>query len=276
MNNITDTCWDVKKKDCLTYKKWDSKYASARLITGGAFYDISNDTTAGSLSLLLSLVLLCISLYTIVKLLHGLVIKSQGQGILIRYIKHTLSVSPYLTMVYGTILTIAVQSSSITTSTFTPLVGLGIITVEQMYPLSLGCNIGTTFTAMLAALATSKKNAIQIAMCHLLFNILGILIWFPVPRMRNVPIRMANKLGEHIEQFKCFGVFYIAYSFIVVPLMLYGTSHLFDLGTGALFMGILMTMMIVYGSFLVFAKFDKLTVCHKLLRCSRGGAEIQP
>ena len=51
--------------------------------------------------------------------------------------------SPYLSMLFGIGLTIMVQSSSITTSTFTPLVGLDIISLEQMLPLTLGANIGT-------------------------------------------------------------------------------------------------------------------------------------
>lgn len=74
-------------------------------------------------------------------------------------------------------MTILVQSSSIFTSTLTPLVGLGIITVERVYPFTLGSNIGTTVTGILAALtATSQKelrNSIQIALCHTFFNIIG-------------------------------------------------------------------------------------------------------
>lgn len=69
------------------------------------------------------------------------------------------------------------QSSSIFTSTLTPLVGLGIITIERVYPFTLGSNIGTTITGIMAALtATTPKelrNSLQIALCHTFFNIFG-------------------------------------------------------------------------------------------------------
>lgn len=74
-------------------------------------------------------------------------------------------------------MTILVQSSSIFTSTLTPLVGLGVITVERVYPFTLGSNIGTTVTGILAALTASTpqdlRNSLQIALCHTFFNIIG-------------------------------------------------------------------------------------------------------
>ena len=61
-------------------------------------------------------------------------------------------------MLAGAGLTFLVQSSSVFTSTLTPLVGLGIIGVERMYPLTLGSNIGTTTTSILAALASDPDQ----------------------------------------------------------------------------------------------------------------------
>lgn len=73
--------------------------------------------------------------------------------------------------------TILVQSSSVFTSTLTPLVGLGIITLERVYPFTLGSNIGTTITGIMAALTANSsrelKNSLQIALCHTFFNIFG-------------------------------------------------------------------------------------------------------
>ena len=74
-------------------------------------------------------------------------------------------------------MTIVVQSSSIFTSTLTPLVGMGIITLDRVYPFTLGSNIGTTITGIMAALtatgAKELKNSLQIALCHTFFNIFG-------------------------------------------------------------------------------------------------------
>ena len=80
-------------------------------------------------------------------------------------------------MLIGTVSTILIQSSSIFTSTLTPMVGIGLIEVETVYPMFLGSNIGTTFTAILAALTESGpklKHTIQGALVHLFFNVLGI------------------------------------------------------------------------------------------------------
>lgn len=52
----------------------------------------------------------------------------------------------YLAILIGCIMTILVQSSSIFTSALTPLAGIGVISLERIYPLTLGSNIGTTTT----------------------------------------------------------------------------------------------------------------------------------
>ena len=53
-----------------------------------------------------------------------------------RVIYKATNINGYLAMLVGLGFTILVQSSSITTSTFTPLVGLGVIRLEQMYPIT--------------------------------------------------------------------------------------------------------------------------------------------
>ena len=64
----------------------------------------------------------------------------------------------YLAILMGAVLTFVVQSSSVFTSTLTPLVGVGLITVERVYPLTLGSNLGTTTTALLAAMAADSER----------------------------------------------------------------------------------------------------------------------
>merc|ERR1719159_1757498 len=119
-----------------------------------------------------------------------------GEVKFVKWTKKILGFNPYLSIFFGMVMTICVQSSSITTSAMVPLVALKIITVEQMLPLTLGANIGTTCTAFLASLVTEKKTAIQIALVHFFFNIIGIAIWFPLPFMRRVPLAMAQVLGD--------------------------------------------------------------------------------
>ena len=104
----------------------------------------------------------------------------------------------YAAMLVGAALTIVVQSSSVFTSALTPLVGVGVVSLERMYPLTLGSNIGTTTTGLIAAMAASRdqlRAALQIALVHLCFNVSGILMFYPIPATR-VPIRLARMMGS--------------------------------------------------------------------------------
>ena len=107
-------------------------------------------------ALVISLAVLCTALYLIVHALQKLVMSGGGEGKIITKLKKILDY-PYISMFFGMLLTISVQSSSIVTSTLTPLVGIGVISLEQMLPLTLGANIGTTCTAFLASLVSMKR-----------------------------------------------------------------------------------------------------------------------
>ena len=122
-------------------------------------------------------------------------------------------------MVFGAVMTFLFQSSSAFTSVLTPLVGVGMISMERMYPLTLGSNLGTTTTAMLAALAgdpSTLKLSMQIALCHLFFNISGILLWYPIPYTR-FPIRASTRLGNIAAEYRWFAVLYLIVFFFTMP-----------------------------------------------------------
>lgn len=122
-------------------------------------------------------------------------------------------------MFFGAVMTFLFQSSSAFTSVLTPLVGVGMISMERMYPLTLGSNLGTTTTAMLAALAgdaATKRLSVQIALCHLFFNISGILLWYPIPFTR-IPIGAAKKLGRIASKYRWFAVLYLIIFFFTLP-----------------------------------------------------------
>merc|ERR1712113_444939 len=112
-----------------------------------------------------------------------------------RLIRYSLKVNDYLAILIGVGITIIVQSSSVTTSALTPLCGIGVLPLVKMLPMTLGANIGTTCTALIASLVSLKFGAVQIAFVHLFFNIIGILVWFPIPRVRKVPLSGAQLLG---------------------------------------------------------------------------------
>lgn len=125
--------------------------------------------------------------------------------------------TPIRAYAVGAILTAVVQSSSVTTSLAVPLVGAGVLTMQQLFPYVLGANLGTTVTAMLAALALGRKGgvaAITVAFAHLCFNISGSIIWYP---FRIVPITMARKMAEFSAQSRKLAIIYLVVMFYVIP-----------------------------------------------------------
>ncbi|HLT15472.1 MAG TPA: Na/Pi symporter [Acidimicrobiales bacterium] len=117
----------------------------------------------------------------------------------------------------GMVITIAVQSSSITTSVMVPLAAAGIVTTRNVYPMAIGANIGTTATALLAAMAASRPEAITIALVHTLFNVSGTLLYYPVPAMRALPVRLADGLAEMAMRRRSAVLAYVVVTFLVVP-----------------------------------------------------------
>jgi len=118
---------------------------------------------------------------------------------------------------FGLMLTAIVQSSSVTTSLIVPLVGAGILDIERIFPYTLGANIGTTITALLASLMTGSIVAVQTAFAHLSFNIGGIVVWYP---LRIVPIRLAKGFGEFVKEHRYLSIVYVLIVFFVIPLIL--------------------------------------------------------
>jgi len=117
-----------------------------------------------------------------------------------------------------------IQSSSVVTSTMTPLVGVGVVKLKRMFCVTVGANLGTTFTALLAGLATGDLNSLQIAFCHFFFNLSGFLLWYPLPFMRKIPLRAARGLGNITAKYRWFSIVYVASVFFIIPLIVLGLS----------------------------------------------------
>ena len=129
-------------------------------------------------------------LFSIVKILKSMVLE-KVEAFFGKYIFKTA----IRAMAFGVVLTILVQSSSITTSTIVPLAGAGVLTLRQIFPFTLGANVGTTVTALLAALVLNPM-ALTVAFSHLIFNVMGIVVIYPIRVLRNIPLIAANKLSE--------------------------------------------------------------------------------
>ncbi|NWH78432.1 NPT2A protein, partial [Piaya cayana] len=206
------------------------------------------DLAVGLVLLAGSLVVLCTCLILLVKILNSLLkgqVAKAIQKVINTDLPHPLSwLTGYFAMVVGAGMTFVVQSSSVFTSAITPLIGLGVISIERAYPLTLGSNIGTTTTAILAALASpgdKLASSFQIALCHFFFNISGILLWYPLPFTR-LPIRMAKALGERTAKYRWFAVLYLIVCFLLLPSLIFGISMAgwrVLVGVGAPFLGLL-------------------------------------
>jgi sodium-dependent phosphate cotransporter len=187
-----------------------------------------SDGTAGILMVLVSLGFLTICLMMLVKLLQTIF-----RGRLAIWFRQVLNlefqsapgVANYVLILFGAGITILFQSSSVTTSTLTPLAGIGLVRLEKMFAFTVGANIGTTVTGILSALVSDKrKTGLTVAFSHTLFNLIGTLIWYPIPPVRNIPISMAKTLGNIAADVKWFPMAYIVFTFLGLPAILLSLS----------------------------------------------------
>ncbi len=117
---------------------------------------------------------------------------------------------------WGAMITAGLQSSSVTTSLVVPLVAVGKIRLRNVYPFLVGANIGTTITALLAALFKSPE-AISIAMAHLIFNLIGGFLFFILPWMNKIPLILSEHLGGFTEKRRVISIVYIIITFFLIP-----------------------------------------------------------
>ena len=122
-------------------------------------------------------------------------------------------------LLLGAVITVAVQSSSITTSVLVPLSAAGVVSLRNAYPVTLGANVGTTITALLAAMAASSPESLTVALAHTTFNVFGILLLYVLPFARNVPIRLAEGMAEIAVTRRSLAVAYVVGLFVIAPLI---------------------------------------------------------
>ena len=120
---------------------------------------------------------------------------------------------------WGVLTTAAIRSSSVTTSLVVPLVAKKVVRLRNAVPFILGANIGTTISAFLAAMVNSN-TAISIAIAHFLFNFIGVMLFFVVPGLRELPIMLATGLGRLTMKYRLIGFIYLLLTFFFIPFSL--------------------------------------------------------
>jgi sodium-dependent phosphate cotransporter len=167
--------------------------------------------------ILVSGALIFFTLVSIVK-----VMRSSMQTRMEALVSRALAKNAVIAMMVGVVTTVMVQSSSITTSLMVPLAGAGVLSLKQAFPVTLGANIGTTITALLAAMAATGVNAqagLTIALVHLLFNLSGTILIYPYEPIRRIPMHLASVLANVAVRSKVWAIIYVAGMFYAVPVL---------------------------------------------------------
>ncbi|KAG7398748.1 hypothetical protein PHYBOEH_010491 [Phytophthora boehmeriae] len=191
-------------------------------VTGGAFEGSSmSDGSIGAIVVVIGFCILVCSLLTLVKMLAKVFM-----GPTKRLISKLLNYNGYINIIVGTLITFVVHSSTVVTSTLTPLAGLGVITLEQVYPLVIGANLGTTGTALLASLVTGKSDSVAIALVHFWFNMFGIMLFYPIPITRKPILGWARSLAFASAAWPMTAVIFLMVLFLFAPGILLGLVYM--------------------------------------------------
>lgn len=163
--------------------------------------------------LVLGIGLTFLCLYQITKIMKQLL-----AGSLEKSINAALERSGLIGIVIGILMTAAVQSSSITTSLLVPMCASGILSLRNAFPIMLGANLGTTITALMASLAADEVAGLTIAVVHSLFNTAGILVFYPVKKLREIPMKLSVGLAEKASGNPLWILGYVFGVFVALPL----------------------------------------------------------
>jgi len=175
----------------------------------------ASEQIAGIIVILVSGVMIYVALILLVRTLRSLWRKRLEGAV-----AGSFGNRPLTAMASGMIVTAMVQSSSITTSLLVPLGGAGVITLAQAFPVTIGANLGTTVTALLASLGVTGVNAsagVTIALVHLLFNLTATVLIYPVKRIRQLPLWAAAWLAETASRSRLVALAFVIGQFYLLP-----------------------------------------------------------
>lgn len=176
--------------------------------------DLSNGY-AGAIMIVLGIGLIVASITFLGRIMKALMV-GRAKSLLYKSIGR----GPVSGIASGTAVTVLVQSSSTTTSLMVPLVGSGVLTARDIYPFTLGANIGTCITALIAALGITgvmAEPALQIALVHLVYNVLAVAVIFGLPWLREIPPVFSAAFARQVAKRKILGVMYILGVFFALP-----------------------------------------------------------
>ncbi|MEP2023447.1 MAG: Na/Pi symporter [Reichenbachiella sp.] len=137
--------------------------------------------------------------------------------------------NPFISLFIGLFITAVIQSSSTSTSLIVAIVASGGMTLENAVPMIMGANIGTTLTSTIVSLSyitdnKEFKNAIATGVMHDFFNILTVVILFPLEYYYHILSKLSfgiasifnfSTTSTHDGQESSFGLFDSINSFLI-------------------------------------------------------------
>ena len=163
-----------------------------------------------------ALVILFVSILLFRKLISDL-LKAKSPEAFARF----FFLSPWKSFGWGLVTTAAIRSSTITTSVVVPIVAKKIAKLREATPFIMGANIGTTVTAIIAAvLHGTTASAVSIAMAHFLFNFLGVILFMFLPGIKAIPIRLSEGLGRLSMRYRMAGIVFLLLIIFIIPFSL--------------------------------------------------------
>lgn len=127
--------------------------------------------------------------------------------------------SPILLLFIGMIFTAIIQSSSAMTGIVITFVGSGIMPLSTSLFIVLGANIGTCITAILAGLG-GTANTKRASLIHLLFNLIGTVICYPILRFFATPISEFFLILSGGEPKMALAFFHLAFNVLTTVVMI--------------------------------------------------------
>jgi sodium-dependent phosphate cotransporter len=194
--------------------KWLTSHLFGERFANEALGEHFGSPIAATILVVVSVGLILWALFTIVRVLRA--VSARRLGVVF---DRFIGSGGVVGILLGLAVTVAVQSSSMTLSLCVPMAAAGIVTIEQIFAVTLGANLGTTVTGILAALATGRVDGLAIALVHTLFNTTGILIFFPIRPMRRIPIGLAKWFANVGSRSRWIAVLYLLGMFFLLPLI---------------------------------------------------------
>ncbi|MBN1897683.1 MAG: Na/Pi symporter [Spirochaetes bacterium] len=181
-------------------------------VVAGSIAELVKEPVLGGVVLLVvSLIFLFLALWQLVNTMKEVALNKTEIAI-----NNVIGKAPIIGILVGAVFTMIIQSSSITTSIMVPMAGAGLVTLATIFPITLGANIGTTFTAILASLAGNKLG-LTIALVHLFFNTFGVMVIYPVAPIRNFFLRHVEEFSHTIAKNRKLAVVYVFSVFFLIP-----------------------------------------------------------